>query len=105
MKIKVPREIKLLTHKYKVRSNSKELLGLVAMAVSRHFLQDIILDTRNIPPSELNQTFLHEIVHIIERHFSMRFDDGDTDRLAEGFAAILFDNFGIELDWSDIQEE
>ncbi len=105
MKVKVPPEIKILTHKYKVRSNSKELVAVGAMGLTRHLHQEIILDTHNIPLSELNQTFLHELLHIVERHLGAKIDDSDIDRLSEGLAEILFDNFGIELDWSGIKEE
>jgi len=105
MKVKVPKTIKLLSHTYRVRCNSKELVAVGAMGLTRHLHQEIILDTNNIPPTELDQTFLHELLHVVERHFNMKIDDADIDRLSEGLAVILFDNFGIKLDWSDIQEE
>lgn len=105
MKVKVPKTIKLLSHTYSVRSDSKELVTVGALGLTRHLHQEIILDTHNIPPTELDQTFLHELLHVVERHFNMKIDDADIDRLSEGLAVILFDNFGIKLDWSDIQEE
>ena len=105
MKVKIPKEIRLLTHTYKIRSNTMETREHGALAMSRHYHQDIIIDKRSFPPSEYEQSFLHELLHVVERHFSMSFDDNDIDRLAEGIAAILFDGLGIELDWSEIKEE
>ena len=105
MKVKIPKEIRLLTHTYKIRSSSKETRANGAMALSRHFHQDIIIDKATMPRSEYEQAFFHEVLHVIERHFSMNFTDEDIDRLAEGLVAILFDNLGIELDWSAIKEE
>lgn len=105
MKIKVPKEIKLLSHTYQVRSNTKELISAGAMGLTRHLFQWINVDTRNVPPTERDQTLLHELFHVIERHFNLKIEDEDIDRFSEGFASILFDSFGIKLDWSDIKEE
>ena len=57
-----------------------------------------------MPPSELNQTFLHEILHLVERFLVVKIDDVDVDRIAEGLAVILFDNLGIEFDWSEVDK-
>ena len=105
MKIKIPKEIRLLTHTYKVRSNTLETRANSAIAVSRHYHQDIIIDKKGMPRSEYEQAFFHEVLHVIERHFSMDFADNDIDRLAEGLVAILADDFGIEWDWSEIKVE
>ena len=105
MKIKVPSKIKILSHTYKVRFGMKDLVAAGAMGLTRHLHQEIILDGVNIPPSELNQTFLHELMHVVERHFCLKLGDDDIDRISEGLATVLFDNFGIELDWSLIKEE
>ncbi len=104
MKVKVPKTIKVLSHTYKVRFDTKDLVANGAMGLTRHLHQEVILDGVNIPPSELNQTFLHELLHIVERHFCLKLGDDDIDRISEGMAVILFDNFGIELDWSAIKE-
>ena len=105
MKVKIPKEIRLLTHTYKIRSNTMETRSMGAMAISHHYHQEIIIDKKGMPRSEYEQSFFHEVFHVIERHFSMTFDDSDIDRLAEGLVAILFDGLGIELDWSAIKEE
>ena len=105
MKVKIPKEIRLLTHTYKIRTSAKETRALGTVGLSRHYHQDIIIDRASLPRSEYEQVFFHEVLHVIERHFSMTFEDNDIDRLAEGLVAILFDGLGIELDWSGIKEE
>jgi len=73
--------------------------------IVRHLYQDILLDNTTLPPSELIQVFIHEYIHVIERHFCVKLEDSDVDRIAEGFTTLLVDNFGLEFDWSDIEEE
>ena len=72
--------------------------------MTRHLYQKIYLDKDATPRSEVDEIFLHELIHIIERHMGMKFDDMDIERLAEGLCIILFDNLGIEFDWSNIKE-
>ena len=105
MKIKIPKHIKLLTHSYKIRFDTKALTSAGTCGLTRHLYQDIIIDKASLPPSEVDQVFLHELLHVIERHFIVKLDDADIDRIAEGLAVILFDNLGIEFDWSEIESE
>lgn len=105
MKVKIPREIELLTHKYQISFNPKEMASTGCAGLTRHLYQKIYLDKTVTPPSELNQILFHEILHVIERQFSIKIDDADIDRLSQGLIAILTDCFGIELSWEDIEEE
>jgi len=102
MKVKVPQKIKILTHTYNIRIDSRFTMGAGAQGITRHIYQEIILDGIQ-PKSELDQVFLHELIHTIERHFCVKLDDPDVERISEGLAIILFDNLGIELDWSDVE--
>ena len=104
MKIKVPKQMRLLTHNITIRFDAKHVIAQGTCGLTRHLYQDIILDNISLPPSELNQVFLHEYIHVIERHFCLKLDDADVERLAEGLSVLLFDTFNIELDWSLIEE-
>jgi len=104
VKIKVPQEIKLLTHTIKIRFDVKQVISQGTCGITRHLFQDIMLDNLTLPTSELNQVFLHEYIHVIERHFALKLDDNDVERLAEGLSVLLFDSLNIELDWVDIKE-
>ncbi len=52
-----------------------------------------------------DMTFLHEIVHMIAIDHEVEFDEHEISRVANGIFEFLYYNLGIELDWSDIQEE
>ena len=104
MKVKVPNKVKILTHEYTIKFDTKALISAQTSGMAKHLYQEILLDNENLPESELNQVFLHELIHTIERHFCLHLEDPDVERLSEGLAVVLFDNLGIELDWSDIKE-
>lgn len=104
MKVKVPNTIKLLTHEYEVKFGTKRVVSAGTCGLTRHLYQDITIDNVTLPPSEIDQVFLHELIHAIERHFCITIEEADVERLAEGLAVILFDNLGIEFDWSEIND-
>jgi len=101
MKVKVPKQIKLLTHTYDVKFDSKFVEAAGTCGLTRHWYQEILLDN-NQPKSEIDQIFFHEVFHIIERRFCIKIDDADIERFTEGLMEILVNNLGIELDWSEI---
>ena len=104
MKVKIPKKIKFLTHEYEIVFDTKELQSAGTMGLTRHLFQKITLDNKVTPPSELNQIFLHEFIHVIERHMCIKIDDADVDRISEGISELLL-QLGVEFDWSNIKEE
>ena len=102
MKVKVPQKIKILTHTYDVGFDRKELAAAGTIGLCQHIYSKIIV-TDNMPPSQRNEAFLHEYLHLVERYLIVKLDDSDIDRLAEGIA-VLLENLGVELDWSLIKE-
>ena len=104
MKVKIPKTVKFLTHTYKIRFDSTALNSQGTQGMVRHIYQDIILDKDHTAKSETDQIFLHEYIHIIERHTGMKLDDSDIERITEGLAELLFTSLGIEFDWSLIKE-
>jgi len=101
MIIKVPRKVKMASHTYGIKCDSRQSLSAGTCGLTRHIYQEIIMDP-SWPLSQKNQTLLHEVMHLIERFWVVKLDDNDIDRIAEGLAVFLFDNLGIELDWSDV---
>jgi len=102
MKVKVPPKVKVASHSYLIRFDRKVLRSASANGLARHTYQDIIVSD-DVAMSERNQILLHELLHLVERFWGVKLDDIDIDRIAEGLAVILFDNLGIELDWSLIE--
>ncbi len=68
-----------------------------------HRNQIINIET-SVPLSIRNQTLLHEVIHIVDRVYVCRMDEDDLERLSNGLSELLFDNLGIELDWSEIEQ-
>lgn len=102
MKVKIPKQIKLGVHSYGIRYNSHLRCDEGSVGCSRHRSQVIEIEPDQAD-SQKYETFIHEVLHIIDRQYSCRLDEDDVDRIAEGFADFLFNNLGIELDWSEIE--
>ena len=101
--IKIPREIKVCSHTYKVELSSDVSFKHNSIGIVKHDEQKIIIDSNNAK-SQIDQTFLHEYMHLVERFLVVKLDDADVDRIAEGIAILLKNNLNITLDWSDIKE-
>ena len=102
MKVKVPKEIKIATHVYRVRYDPHMRHDEACYGQVNHREQTIDIET-SIPLSVRNQTLIHEIVHIVDKVYVCRMDEDDLERLSNGMAELLFNNLGIELDWSEIE--
>lgn len=102
--IKVPKQIQVGGHSYKVLykshlSKDDDIRGCI-----RHRQQEIWIEPEN-PLSQKNATILHEIMHFANVIFSIDLTESAIDRIAEGLFQVLSDSFEIEFDWSDISEE
>ena len=104
MKVKVPRILRLLTHTCEVKFDTKRVVSAGTCGLTRHLYQDITLDNTTLPQSEVDQVFLHEYIHFLERHFCMSLKEDEVERLAEGLAVLLFNDLGLEFDWSEIEQ-
>ncbi len=101
MKIKIPREIKIGLYPYSVEAISQLKLNEGCWGVSNHVRRKIKIDS-GLPLLERNQTLIHELIHVISESFRCSLDEDNAERLANGMGEFLFDNLGIEFDWSDI---
>ena len=101
MKVKIPNTIKIATHSYKVVFDANLRHDEASYGQVNHREQIIRLEA-SIPPSLRDQTLIHEIVHIVDRVYVCRMDEDDLERLSNGIAELLFNNLGVEFDWSFI---
>lgn len=101
MKVKVPKQIKIGSHTYAVMYRYHLGKDEGFRGTIEHRPQEIHIDPIN-PLSQRNVTLLHECIHLITTVWSVGLDDDAIDRIAEGLGELLYNNFGIELDWSDI---
>ena len=103
MKVKIPKEIKIGVYPYRVIPTPHLKLNKGNWGTTNHTEKTIVLDSA-LPSLELNQTLIHEVLHIISVVFMCSLDEDNVERLANGMGEFLFDNLGIEFDWSDIRE-
>ena len=101
--IKVPKEIQIGGHTYKLYFNEMvEKDGHYATLL--HDSQEVWF-CKGRPQTQMVQTFLHEMVHIISRAYCVsRLEERDIDLLSEGLMQLLVSNFGITMNWGDIEE-
>ncbi len=102
MKIKVPRAIKIGEHTYQIKQPPDFIRDTGNRAcVTWH--RKLIEIEASMEADTAMVSFLHEVVHIIDRHILYdHLNEDDTACLAEGVYQ-LFVSLGIELDWSEIE--
>ena len=89
--MKIPESIKVGGHTYYIEY-SRDLirddgrLGQVTWQMMRIQLEE------NQSESSLAATFLHEVLHIVDKHYNAkRNEEADIDRLSEGLYQVLSD--------------
>lgn len=102
MKVKIPKEIKITTHPYKIKFTPHLTLDDGFSGTVNHRTLTIEIEPI-IPQSRKLLALLHEVVHIINKVYCCGLEEENVDRLASGIAEML-DSFGLEFDWVDIEK-
>ena len=102
MKVKVPKRIKIGINTYSVSFLADEVLNDNEFGACWHRKQYITVDPSS-HPTQRYTTFLHELIHLIEKSYVFRIEDDNVDRIAQGMGEFMRDNLGIEFDWGDIK--
>jgi len=101
MIIKVPREIKIGTHTFKVKLDPHLHADEEKYGQINYRTQEIRIWS-DAPASTKNEALLHEIIHLAQHVYRVEITDQDIDRIAETIAQFLSDNLHIEFVWDDI---
>ena len=97
--MKIPDKLKVAGHTYKVKWDDKGLVKQHLVGNANNDFKEILLcrhykSKRARAKSELEETFLHEVLHVIDRHYN---NDSLTEkvigRLSQGLYQVLKDNF------------
>jgi len=103
IEIRIPKQIKIGAHSYKVSFNY-HLKGMgEADAATQHEWQKVFI-APELPPSQRTVSLLHEVLHIINKIYRCGITEENIDRLSEGLAEFLIDNLQIEFDWANIKK-
>ena len=100
--MKIPDKVRIAGHDYKVRWDDKGLVKESLIGDISNDFKEIRLcryykDERARAQSELEETFLHEILHGIDRHYNNdSLDEKEIGRLSNGLYQVLSDNFIIK---------
>lgn len=102
MRVKIPKEIKIGIYPYRISFDPhlRDDEGYIGVA---NFRTGTISLVPQVNKGRLGVAFLHELIHIIEDTCHFDITEQDNFRIAEGIAELLFNNLGIEFDWSEIE--
>jgi len=100
MQIKVPKEIQIGTLIYKVYLD--ESLDDAEYDGSAFHSKLQIRINPAIPDARKALSLLHEIIHTFSKPFDVFPNDREINLLSTALGEFLFNNLGIEFDWSDI---
>ena len=99
-RIEVQPKLKIASHTYQVLFDEREDDGdFRGSALHRH--HEVALNPK-LHAQQLRVTYLHEVLHVIDQSYCMHLSEDAVGPLAEGLAEFLFNNLGIELDFSKI---
>ena len=89
--MKIPKSIKVGGHTYQIEYVNDLVRDDNQLGVMCWQLGKLRLEARQ-SGNFIASTFLHEILHAIDRHYnSRRLSEEDTDRLSEGLFQVLSD--------------
>jgi len=97
--MKIPDKVKIAGHYYKVIWDDKGLIKKHLIGQSSNDFKEIRLckhykSKRSRARSEIEETFLHEIIHTVDRHYNNdSLSEKTVDRLSQGLYQVLKDNF------------
>lgn len=98
--VKVPREIKIDPHSFKVWFDEREDDGDFG-GTTLHRKREVLLNPKR-HPQQLRVTYLHEVLHVLGEVYSQKLSEADTSVLAEALGAFLFGVLDLDFDFSDI---
>ena len=101
MKIKVPRKIKIGTFDCTLNYRENMKVDEDWRGSFNQRTGEIFID-RTCGVGK-DRVFLHELLHVVDKNYECGLDEITISRMANGFAEFLFNNLGIELDWSEIK--
>ena len=98
--IKIPKEIKVGSHTYRLWFDEREDDGNFRGTIL-HSKREIMLNPK-LHQQDLRVTFLHEIVHALNKAYSQNLPEDDVSVLGEALGTLLFSILDIDFDFSDV---
>ncbi len=99
--MKIPNKIKVAGHWYKIKWDDKGLAKEYLIGQTNNDFKEIRLcryykSKRARAKSEIEETFMHEILHTVDRHYNNdSLSEKAVNRLSQGLYQVLKDNFHL----------
>ena len=100
--IKVPSEIKIGAHTYKIWFDEREEDGDYKGS-TLHRKREVLLNPL-LHKQDLRITYLHEVMHILSDAYNQKMPEDEVGVMAQALGVFLYNNLGIELDFSNIPQ-
>jgi len=100
--MKIPKKIKVAGHYYKIKWDDKGLAKKGLVGQGNNDFKEIHLckhykSKRARAKSEIEETFMHEILHTVDRHYNNdSLPERVIERLSQGLYQVFKDNFNIK---------
>ena len=100
--MKIPKKIRIAGHNYKILWDDKGLSKKWLIGNMNNDFKEIRLckyykSSRARAKSEIEETFIHEIMHGIDKHYNnSSLSEKVLDRLSTGLYQVISDNFVIK---------
>ena len=103
VRVKIPAEIKIGAYEYRLSLDAnlredEERDGTIC------FRKEEITVAGKAPMMRKNTALIHEVLHLADKNYEMQLNESQICQLSHAVAEFLFNNLGIDLDWSDIPE-
>ena len=89
--MQIPKKITFMSYVYKVVHESKSTAEDGAFGTLDHMEQEIRLFAHN-PPNRMQETLLHEVVHLVCDFIHLELEENDVARLSHGLYHALKEN-------------
>ena len=100
--MKIPKKVRIAGHNYKILWDDKGLSKKWLIGNMNNDFKEIRLckyykSSRARAKSEIEETFIHEIMHGIDKHYNnSSLSEKTLDRLSTGLYQVISDNFVIK---------
>ena len=101
MKIKIPKKLKIGAIEYEVNMVAGLKLYRGNWGEAGYISHTIDIDNL-LPDIDRMATYIHEALHVIDSEYVCGIDEDNIERLGNGVLKI-FQQLGIEFDWSEVE--
>lgn len=89
--MKIPKSLKICGHEYKIEIDNNLMKNLNHYGTTSFVSQTITID-KSFPHSQVVDTLIHEIIHVIDDNIKIELEENNVCRLANLLSTTILDN-------------